>query len=160
MCRDVTYVTDGFNPSMMKHEKMDGRLSYVRVTPARRCDLLLPSEGVKTMDLISKSDWAQYLNRVTRSLEGLRAEVEVASLDLGAQIAAEHLAIFGIFYDHKDDAVGVVLDGLEHLIRNPEAIYVENGDDGLTALAVTDRDGTNHLVKLSRPLALPAPSTE
>jgi len=110
------------------------------------------------VNLIPKSDWTQYLNRIARSLEGLRAEIEVASLELGDQIAADHVPISGIFYDHKDDIVGVILDGLDHFIRHPEAIYVEDGVEGLSALAVIDRDGTNHLIKLTRPLALPGPT--
>lgn len=110
------------------------------------------------MDLISKSDWTGYLNPITRGLIGLRAEIEVASLELGDQIAADRVAIAGIFYDPKDDLVGVLLDGFDHLIRHPESIYVDEGEDGLAAIAVIDREGTNHLIKLSRPLALPAPS--
>lgn len=110
------------------------------------------------MDRVPKPEWTEYLNRITRGLIGLRAEIEVASLELGNQLATDHVAIAGMFYDPKDDLVGVLLDGFDHLIRHPESIYVEERDAGLAAVAVIDRDGTNHLIKLSRPLALPAPS--
>ena len=50
------------------------------------------------MNLIPKSDWTQYLNRIARSLEGLRAEIEVASLELGDQIAA----IDGLFIANQN----------------------------------------------------------
>ncbi len=109
------------------------------------------------MNVVPKAEWPHYLDRVTRGLTGLRAEIEVASLDLGDQIEAESVPITGIFYDHKDDLVGITLEGLDHLIRNPQSIYIAESDDGLSAMAVIDRDGTNHLIKLKRPLALPAP---
>ena len=82
---------------------------------------------------------------------------DLASLELGDQIEAQYLPITGIFYDHKDDLVGVTLEGLDHMIRHPQSIYVEESGDGVAAIAVIDGDGTNHLVKLRRPLALPAP---
>lgn len=109
------------------------------------------------MNVVPKAEWPQYLNRVSRGLTGLRAEIEVASLELGDQIEAQYLPITGIFYDHKDDLVGVTLEGLDHMIRHPQSIYVEETGDGVAAIAVIDRDGTNHLIKLRRPLALPAP---
>lgn len=110
------------------------------------------------MDLVPKPEWAGYFNRITRGLVGLRAEIDVASLELGDQVAADQVAVAGIFYDHRDDLLGVLLDGFDHLIRHPELIYAEERDAGLAALAVIDRDGTNHLIKFSRPLALPSPS--
>ena len=109
------------------------------------------------MNVVPKAEWPQYLNRVSRGLIGLRAEIEVASLELGDQIEAQYLPITGIFYDHKDDLVGVTLEGLDHMIHHPQSIYVEESDAGVAAIAVIDRDGTNHLIKLRRPLALPAP---
>ena len=104
------------------------------------------------MNVVPKAEWSGYLNRASRAIIGLRAEIEVASLELGDQIEAQYLPITGIFYDHKDDLVGVTLEGLDHMIRHPQSIYVEASPDGLS-----DRDGTNHLIKLKRPLALPAP---
>ncbi|MFL0419416.1 DUF5335 domain-containing protein [Sphingomonas sp. 179-I 2A4 NHS] len=109
------------------------------------------------MNVVPKAEWSEYLNRASRAMIGLRAEIEVASLELGDQIEAQYLPITGIFYDHKDDLVGVTLEGLDHMIRHPQSIYVEASPDGLSAIAVIDRDGTNHLIKLKRPLALPAP---
>lgn len=109
------------------------------------------------MNVVPKAEWPQYLNRVSRGLTGRRAEIEVASLELGDQIEAQYLPITGVFYDHKDDLVGVTLEGLDHMIRHPQSIYVDESVDGVAVIAVIDRDGTNHLIKLKRPLALPAP---
>jgi hypothetical protein len=42
------------------------------------------------------------------------------------------------------------------MIRHPQSINVEESEDGVSAIAVIDRDGTNHLIKLRRALAVPA----
>ena len=90
------------------------------------------------MNLVPKPEWGKYLDRVSRGMVGLRAEIEVASLELGDQIEAQYLPIAGIFYDHKDDLVGVTLEGLDHMIRHPQSIYVEESGDGVAAIAVID----------------------
>ena len=71
------------------------------------------------MRAIEKSDWAAYCERVTRGLIGKRAEIEVDSLQLGAQIQAEWVPIIGLDYDPKDDLFEVALEGLDHLIYRP-----------------------------------------
>ena len=38
------------------------------------------------MNLVPKPEWGKYLDRVSRGMVGLRAEIEVASLELGDQI--------------------------------------------------------------------------
>jgi hypothetical protein len=90
-------------------------------------------------------------------LEGKRAEIEVLSLRLGDQVEAEWLPLLGIVYDPKDDIVEVALDGLDHMIRKPREIYVEDGAQGLLALEIVDADDVRQIIKLRDPLALPAP---
>ena len=52
---------------------------------------------------IDKSGWRVALDRLSKSLSGKRAEIEIAALSLGDQIAAEWLPVIGITYDPKDD---------------------------------------------------------
>ena len=56
---------------------------------------------------IDKSGWRVALDRLSKSLSGKRAEIEIAALSLGDQIAAEWLPVIGITYDPKDDIVEV-----------------------------------------------------
>lgn len=108
------------------------------------------------MDFISKSDWIRFCDQFSRSLEGLRAEVEIGSLDLGNQIEAKSLPILGLSYDHKDDVFVVALEGIEHLIRAPQELHAEISAGGISAIAIKDAEGIRHLIKLTHPLALPA----
>jgi hypothetical protein len=45
---------------------------------------------------LDKAQWKPFLERMSKLLEGKRAEVEVASLKLGDQIEAEWTPILGI----------------------------------------------------------------
>ncbi len=74
---------------------------------------------------LEKDEWQAYLDRISKRLAGMRAEIEVAALNLGDQIAAEWVPIFGIVYDSKDDVLEIALDGLDHLISKPKEIYVD-----------------------------------
>lgn len=104
---------------------------------------------------LDKAEWHAYFDRVTKSLVGKRAEIEVESLDLGAEIEAEWLLLLGITYDPKSDTLEIALDGVDHLIAKPREIYVEETATGLSNLAITDADGVSQIVTLRDPLMLP-----
>jgi hypothetical protein len=106
---------------------------------------------------IDSAEWTGFFDTFSKLLSGRRAEVEVASLDIGDQIEAEWLPMIGITYDRKNDVVEVALEGVDHLIHAPREIYVDFDIGGLTALAITDADGTRQIVKLKEALALPPP---
>jgi Family of unknown function (DUF5335) len=106
---------------------------------------------------IEKEQWKVFFDRVTRTLVGQRAEVEVDSLDLGSQIEAEWLPVLGIVYDPKDDVVEIALEGVDHLVYRPREIYVDEDTIGLKSLMIVDSDGVRQIVKLRDPLMLPAP---
>jgi len=107
---------------------------------------------------LDKKQWRTFFDRVSTTLEGKEAEIEIASLRLGDQVEAEWLPLLGIAYDPNDDIVEVALEGLDHLIPKPRDIYVEDGPDGLVALEIVDADDVRQIVKLRDPLMLPAPS--
>lgn len=106
---------------------------------------------------VEKNNWKAFFDTLTRTLVGKRAEVEVASLDLGDQIEAEWLPLIGIAYDPKDDLIEVALEGLDHLIRAPREVYVDFNVGGLIGLAVIDSDHVRQIIKLKEPVALPVP---
>ena len=106
---------------------------------------------------LEKSAWHPYFDNVSKILDGKRAEVEVASLKIGAQIEAEWLPLLGIVYDPKDDIVEVVLEGLDHLIYKPREVYVDQEVVELSSMEVIDADGVRQIIKLRDPLMLPPP---
>ena len=107
---------------------------------------------------IHKSEWKAFFDRLSGTLTGKWAEVEVASLDLGDQIVAEWVPMYGITYDSKDDLLDVAFDRFNHLIRHPQDIVVEEDTTGVLSVAVVDREGEKQVVRLKQPLALSQPS--
>ncbi len=104
---------------------------------------------------LEKPDWASFLNRFNKGLADTQAEIEVASLNLGDQIEAEWVPLIGVVYDPKDDIVEVAVENLDHIIRRPKELYVEDDDGELTSLAVVDGEGVRHVVNFRQAVNLP-----
>lgn len=104
---------------------------------------------------LDKGTWQAYFDRITKLVVGKQAEIEVASLNIGDQIEAEWVALLGIAYDPKSDLVEILLEGLDHLIRNPRDIYVDQGPTGLTSMEVIDTDDVRQIIRLRDPVMLP-----
>ena len=110
------------------------------------------------MHSLPKSAWKSYFEMMSGALIGKWAEVEVASLELGDQIAVEWIPLLGVTYDDKDDLLDISLGAenqLNHLIRHPTQIEILDEADGLRSIAITTADGTVQVLKLKDPLRLP-----
>jgi hypothetical protein len=103
------------------------------------------------------SEWKPLLDRLSKTLIGKRAEVEVAALQLGDQVAADWLPLLGITYDQKDDLIEVALDGFDHMIRRPREINLLQEDGQWSAVQIVDAEDRRHIVRLKEPLMLPPP---
>jgi uncharacterized protein YuzE len=108
---------------------------------------------------LDKRQWRSFFERVSKNIVGKHTEIEVASLDLGDQIAAEWLPLLRISYDPRDDIIHITLDGLDHTIRAPREVYVDLGPTELTSMEIIDADDVLQIVQLRDPLALQAPSS-
>ncbi len=106
---------------------------------------------------LSKSEWQSYFDNISKQLKATaQAEIEVASMNLGDQIEAEWVAFYGITYDPKDDLVEFVLEGLDHLIKQPSQIFVDENDDGLCSVEIVDSEEIKHIARFKEVLKLPA----
>lgn len=106
---------------------------------------------------LDKAQWRTTLDRISKTLQGKTAEIEVASLSLGDQVQAEWLPLLGVTYDPEDDLVEVALEGLDHLIDHPRDVFVDDGPQGVAALEIVTTDDVKEIVRFKDPLLLPAP---
>jgi hypothetical protein len=104
---------------------------------------------------LDKSNWRVFLDRLSKELVGKQAEIEVASLALGAQIETEWMPLQGIAYDPKDDVLELILDGLDHMIHKPREVWIDQGPLGVGSMEIIDAEGVRQIVKLRDPLLLP-----
>ena len=109
---------------------------------------------------VPPAEWRSFFDRLSKGLLGKWVEIEVASLDVGDQVTAEWIPMFGITYDSRDDLLDVALDRIDHLIWHPKEIVVEEGPTGVTSVAVVDKEGVRQVVKMKEPLMLPPPRTQ
>lgn len=106
---------------------------------------------------LDRNQWQAYFDRMSKEMIGKRAEIEIASLDIGDQIEAEWLPLLGITYDPKSDIAEIVLEGLDHMIYKPKEIYVDATGFELSSVDVIDAEDRHCIVRLRDPLRLPAP---
>ena len=105
---------------------------------------------------LEKTEWGPYLAALSKTLTGQRAEIEVDSLRLGSQVEADWLPLLGITYDARGDAIDIALDGLDHVVLKPAAIYVDQDPLRVSSLEVIDGDDERSIVKFREPLLLPS----
>lgn len=98
---------------------------------------------------LDEHDWGRYFDNVASALRGRKATVEVVAPDIGAQFAAVGLDVIGIAYDPKDRLLEIALDGMDHLIRHPQEIYVDETPRGLAVVEATDGSGRKHIVQIT-----------
>ena len=105
---------------------------------------------------LPQTEWKGFFDSMSDALLGRSVEIEVASLELGDQIVADRIPMIGITYDSHDDMLDIGLDRINHLIRHPRQILVEEGSTGLLSVAVVDGEDTRQVIRLKDPLKLSA----
>ena len=107
------------------------------------------------MATVDKSKWQATADLLSRAIHGQAARLEIASVGLGDQVEAEWAPLLGVTYDPKDDLFEIQLQGVDHLISHPRSFAVRERDGLADSLAVIDGEGTEHIVQLRDPIALP-----
>lgn len=107
---------------------------------------------------LEKAVWREYFDRVSKTIEGKNVELEVEALEIGSQIELEWVPLMGLLYDPKNDVLAVMVEGLDHMIRRPQTVFVDMTGSALTSVEVIDADQVRHIIRLRDPLMLPAPT--
>ncbi len=109
-----------------------------------------------TLQKLDREQWSEFCHRMSNGLTGKRAEIEIASPDMGVQIEARWLPLIGVAYDPKSDIIEIVLEGLDHMVFHPREFYVDYGVAGIESLGIVDHNSVWQIVLLRDPLKLPA----
>jgi Family of unknown function (DUF5335) len=107
------------------------------------------------MSMVDKSHWQAATDLLSRQIHGQPARLEVASLRLGDQVAAEWSPLLGVTYDPKDDLFEIRLEGLDHLVTHPSRFDIHERAGLADSLMVVDGDGIEHILQLRQPIQLP-----
>jgi hypothetical protein len=110
-----------------------------------------------TIRRLEHGDWAGFCTYASRGWVGRWVDIEVASRQIGSQVEARRLPLFGMSYDPKDDVLELLVGELHHLIWAPREFYVDEAPLGVVCLQIIDADGIQDIVTLREPLMLPNP---
>ena len=105
---------------------------------------------------LNKDELRELCERVTKQLKAQMVEVDVASLQLGDQIKADWVRLLGLSYDPQNDAIEIMLDGIDITVPKPREIHFDGSGSHWTALDIRDAEGLQHILELKDPLLLPA----
>ncbi|WP_206530240.1 DUF5335 family protein [Nordella sp. HKS 07] len=92
-----------------------------------------------------------------QGLAGKQVEIEVAALGLGDQILTQWVPVLGLVYEPKSNSVEIAVEGLDHMIRDPKAVYAEQDRGEVTSIEIIDKDDVRQILKFRDTLLLPAP---
>lgn len=108
---------------------------------------------------LERSEWQGFCIWVSHGFVGKAVAIEVTSLEFGTQPETQQLPLLGMSYDPKDDVFELIVGEVDHLIRAPREVYVDETPwttDSIT-LQIVDADGVRQIVTMRDPLMLPAP---
>ena len=105
---------------------------------------------------LAKSEWQDYFDSVSKVLGAKLVEIEVTGLELGDQVEVDWLPLIGLSYDPREDVLAVIVEGIEHNIRHPKQIHVEQDIESLYSIEVVDTAEEHHILLLKDPLKLPS----
>jgi hypothetical protein len=107
---------------------------------------------------IERSRWSGVCAVLSIRLLGKRAQIEVISPVDGLLIEARRLPVIGIAYDAANDALRIMLDGVDHFVFQPRELYLDSGPGGVQSLGILDQEKAWQIVLLRDPLMLPNPA--
>jgi hypothetical protein len=107
------------------------------------------------IERLEKSEWRPFFNFMSKVMVGRQAQVDVVSLKHGDEVAAQWLPLLGMVYDPENDVVEILLDGRDHMVYQPQELYVDFGLGGLQSMEVVDSESVQQIVVLRAPLMLP-----
>jgi hypothetical protein len=103
---------------------------------------------------IDKSGWRAYCDRFSKDLVHSLWETATASLVVNHEVVAEWVPLRGITYEPQKDVLEITLRDLDHRVRRPQILYVDEGPRGVAGLEIIAADGLRHTLTLSKPLQL------
>jgi hypothetical protein len=110
--------------------------------------------GLRKFD---RSQWIDVCAALSIGLQGKRAEIEVVSPVDGILIEAHWLPVIGIAYDPENDALKIMMDGVDHFVFQPREMYFDFGLGSVQSVGILDKENAWQIVVLRDPLMLPSP---
>jgi hypothetical protein len=104
---------------------------------------------------IDRSMWITVCAAISANLLGKRVEIEVVSPADGLLTETLQQPVLGIIYDPANDALTILLEGIDHVVFQPKEMYLDLSLSGNVSLGILDKANAWQIVLLRDPLMLP-----
>lgn len=104
-------------------------------------------ETTMATNTLPKPNWKNYFDQASKRPEKTNVEIEVSSLKLGNQIVTRWTPLHGMSYAPIEDTFAIFVEGLEHMIHHPQAIYIEENDAKLQSMEIIGEEDTRHIFR-------------
>ena len=100
---------------------------------------------------VQPEQWYAFCMRTSSTLMGKRAAIEIGSLSQGYTVENVASPLLGISFRPVDDLISIHFDGLDHVVRRPRGLYVDEGPGGLASLVIVDAEGLRRIMVVKDP---------
>jgi hypothetical protein len=103
---------------------------------------------MKMSRFLHKDEWQPFFQGLADTLHGRQTRVTITGPGFGDQVVAGTVAMVGITYEPKTNLLDICAEGMDHLIRNPQKIIIEESGGNLASIQVIDGEGMHQLISL------------
>ncbi len=103
---------------------------------------------------VQRSEWEEFLGRLSKKVkEGSeKVLIHIAVPSVKEFDEAEQLEFLGIEYDKKNEIITIFCRDLDHNIKAPEQVILEEDDQGITEIIIKDAAGQEHQIRFLVPI--------
>ncbi len=103
---------------------------------------------------LQESEYETYFNTLSKGMKGGTAELEVMAVSIMDREQTDWIPFYGISYDPSEKTISIISEFIDHHIKNPTEINVQEGEKGVESVEINGGDGYTHRVKFKNPIAL------
>ncbi len=103
---------------------------------------------------LQESEYETYFDALSKRCVDEKVEIDIMAISVGSQQQTRWIPFIGISYDPPEKTISIISEYIDHRIKQPREVYVEETDDGITSIRISSGDGYEHLLKLKKPVTL------
>jgi hypothetical protein len=104
---------------------------------------------------IEPTKWQEFVEAFSRRHDGWLVSIGLESESGKAELVARDVPLWGVIADacHNNEEVLVIVPEVEHVIRHPQSIVIDETDEGAeTSLTITDDSGSRTVIEFRSPM--------
>ena len=101
---------------------------------------------------LEEPEYETYFDTLSKGLKSQTAEIEIMAVGLMDREQTNWISFYGISYDPSEKIISITCEYINHQIKKPREVMVQESDTGIAAIEITGGDGYTHLIKFKTPI--------